>query len=117
MGFNYKYCFFINRRQFDFYVDLDEIKILIEVDGDYWHKSSRRCNDVLERDIKRKEDFDKFEAILGIKSKYKWYCIRFWEYNVYNNKSEIVNFLSDIKNKINIYDKIKSMNEYYKKYE
>lgn len=117
LDINYKYSFFINRRQFDFYIDLGDTKILVEVDGDYWHKSSRRCDDVFEREKKRKEDFDKFESIQSIKSKYKWYCIRFWEYNIYNDEDDVINFLSEIKTKINLDDKTKSIYEYYKKNE
>lgn len=117
LEFKYKYCFFINRRQYDFFIDMNDVKILIEVDGDYWHKSSRRCDIITEREKKRKEDLDKFESIQNIKSKYKWYCIRFWEFNIYNNKDEIVNFLKEIKTKNDLNDKTISIYEYYKKYE
>ncbi len=63
--------------------------IILECDGDYWHKSKRRCNDINERKIKRIEDKLKENVIYNIKSNKKWFVFRFWEYDINNNFNRI----------------------------
>src|SRR5574344_401627 len=98
-NFNYKHSWFCSSKQFDFLVDFDNIVLIIECDGDYWHKSKRRCLDINERNIKRLEDLQK-EQIIYEKIKNtnkKWYVFRFWEYDINNNFDRIKNYLLDIK--------------------
>lgn len=94
LNLDFQYSFFCCKRQFDFLLSLKKHVILIEVDGDYWHKSKRRCKDSSKRDIQRKNDIEKEKIILRIKnSNKKWLIIRFWEIDINENIEKIKNFL------------------------
>lgn len=87
---NYQYSFFCCNRQFDFLVSLKKHIVIIEVDGDFWHKSKRRCKDELIRESYRKLDLEKELVINKIKNTdKKWILIRFWEIDITDSLNKI----------------------------
>lgn len=92
--FNYESSVFINQRQFDFLVCINDTKIIIECDGDYWHCSSRRVKNSKLQEQKRNEDREKE---LMVKQANGYDTIRFWEYDINNNFSLVKEFLLELK--------------------
>lgn len=80
---DYKYSPFIKRLQFDFIIP--SLKLVIEIDGDYFHRSSKKCNDPQERARKREEDINKAK----IPEKYGYRVIRFWEFCINNEMDKV----------------------------
>lgn len=118
LDIDYIYCFFYKNRQYDFKIKLNDEKMyIIETDGDYFHKSTRRCLDENERKKSRQSDLDKEKILYDGFGKDKCTVLRFWEYNINNHMDEIENLLISLKeseDKIKIVKKIKKM---YNKYE
>lgn len=89
LNINYIKSIFICRKQYDFY--LPEQKVLIEIDGDWWH-----CNPAVhpipisEIQIKNIEN-DKIKNEIAIKYDYK--LLRFWEWDIKNNIEKVKNKL------------------------
>jgi len=119
---DYRYSVFHGRHQFDFSIRFQDIMIIVEVDGDYWHKSKLSCTDEEERKMCRLEDKLKSAIItkdnnLSNKMGKKWYIVRFWENDI-NNDTNIVNkYIFRIKQAINNGKKFenifKEIKEYY----
>lgn len=110
---NIKYIYnYINKNQFDFKTNINNKTILIEADGDYWHKSSKRCFDINIRNMKRLEDKIKDDNIMKNKN---YIVIRFWEYNINNNIDIIENFLIKLmeSNDTNFENNINEIKKYY----
>ena len=99
LNVNYKYSIILGGNQYDF--GIKEMKILIEVDGDYWHgnpkfynldgsNGKRKLNNIQLEKIKQDEIKNKF----AIDHQFK--IIRLWECDINNNK-----FKEILKNEIN----------------
>ena len=100
----------MTRSQFDFILNINNLKIILECDGDYWHKSSRRCSDIGVINIKRNQDKLKEKFMIDK----EFLFIRFWEYNINNNLDIIENFLLELKSSdINSNSVIENIKEYY----
>ena len=113
-NFKYQHSWFTSMKQFDFLLSLDNNIIIIECDGDYWHKSKRKCSDEDERKLKRIEDKLKENIIYKIKSDKKWYVFRFWEYDINKNFEKIERYLIDIKENENLIEqKYKEIKDWY----
>lgn len=98
----YKYNICIKQNQYDFLTFFGDIFIVFQIDGDYWHKSQRRCNDQQIRKIKRMEDKLKQNVIHTIKNtKKKWYFIRIWQLDLLQNIQKFQNYVLNIKENIN----------------
>ena len=89
----YKYMIFFKHKQFDFVIWGSKINIVVEVDGDYWHKSILQCKDEDERKLKRLEDSLKDNIITSLQSDKKYYIVRFWESDIQDNRDEIINYI------------------------
>lgn len=118
---DYRYNIFHKNKQFDFSLRFNDFMIILEVDGDYWHKSILKCNDETERKIQRQIDKLKEKIIIEENNKInkfdrEWFVIRFWEYDINNNIEVIKQFLSKLKNtgnKDDIRNIICEIKEYY----
>jgi len=55
-NFRFHKSWFCSSKQFDFLISFNYNVLIVECDGDYWHKSKRRCLCKNERNIKRNED-------------------------------------------------------------
>lgn len=111
----YQYSFFTQHRQFDFLVSVDDYCFVVEVDGDYWHRSRRlefSESEVLE---KRSEDEEKAKLLLNLKSEKKFVLLRVWEYHVLSDSS-IWNVFRDLFRGIEIGKNISKIEEYYRIY-
>lgn len=86
LGIPYQHCYFFAGTQFDFKINFNDVQTyIIETDGDYFHKSSRRCFDINERELKRYNDKLKENILYNKLGNDKCCIIRFWEYNINNN--------------------------------
>jgi len=94
----YKYSFFCKQHQFDFLVSLSKNVFLVEIDGDYWHKSIRRASDEKDRQVKRQQDNEKASVVLNsIKhTNKKWDLIRFWEIDVRRHNDVVKQFMQKL---------------------
>lgn len=81
---------FVNRRQYDF--KILEKKLLIEVDGDYWHGNSEKFLTLTDRQLKAQEN-DRIKDINA--KKYGYIVLRFWESDINNNILHIKNLLEN----------------------
>jgi hypothetical protein len=122
LNFRYIHSFIWGKHQYDFYLMIDHNhSLILECDGDYWHKSQRRCNNIDEIQIQRLADNLKEASIIyEYNEKYKKIpryldVIRFWEYNINNNIEEIKNFLINIQDTKKYEKTISEIKEYYKK--
>lgn len=121
LEFNYKYNIFHQCKQFDFSVFMNNIALIIEVDGDYWHKSKRRISNQLERDIQRNLDKTKDAIIEQYNNSIKklgkcWFIIRFWENDIIYNTNLIKSYLIKLKENINDREKFKNIIQEIKEY-
>jgi len=87
---DFKYGEFLFGKQYDFIVHFKNAILVVETDGDYFHKSSKRCNNKEEIQIQRlsdklKDKLIEIDANEKTHTKRKWYIIRFWEYTINNN--------------------------------
>lgn len=120
MNLKYKYSFFTSNRQFDFIVSLNKNVFIIEVDGNFWHKSNTHCQNIDERLKMRQSDKEKEKVIEKIKNTdKKWYVIRFWELDVVNDIENVKKYLLNLvyldKNGGNIENEICEIKKYYDK--
>jgi len=88
-------------KQYDFSLRFDDVMVIIEVDGDYYHKSKLMFNDKEDREETRKYDKLKDSIIEVHNNEIKkwnknWNIIRFWESDINNDKDTVVNFLEQI---------------------
>jgi len=77
---DYIYSFILKQRQYDFC--LKNFKILIEVDGDYWHGNPIRYKQLSDAQ-KLKQLDDKIKDRIAAENGYT--IIRFWENDIYKN--------------------------------
>jgi hypothetical protein len=118
LNIKYKYSCFLFHKQFDFQIYLDDNKkYFIEVDGDYYHKSSRRCFDENERKITRMQDKTKENILYENFGNENCIVVRFWEFNINNHIDIIKNLLIDLKNKNNKEKTINKIKQFYKKFQ
>lgn len=94
----YQYSWFNDHRQYDFFVKFKNCYVIIEADGDYWHKSKRIFSDFSEREIKRKEDQLKENQVLKCNFKMPIFFLRFWEYDIINHFDYIEKIIKEINN-------------------
>ena len=96
LGINYEQQFAAKSigRFYDFHL-LDEngksLKILIECDGDYWHKNPlfyKKSINVIQRKNKR---VDELKNVWAVNNGYK--LIRFWENDIKNDLGTIIKYL------------------------
>jgi hypothetical protein len=113
---NYQYSFFSQRRQFDFLVSGDDVCYVIEIDGDYWHKSRRMKfseDDIIQQ---RKDDNEKGKLVNNLTSSRKTFkLLRVWEYHIYNN-NEIFEYFKNAFKGVNINENVSKIEEYYQVY-
>jgi very-short-patch-repair endonuclease len=119
-NYRYQHSFFSQNSQFDFLLSFNNNVYVIEIDGDYWHKSSRREPDIEKRKIIRLADKLKSNKIKNIKNTNKiWHVLRFWEIDLYNEPIKIINHISNLKEFDNDQRKIESeiskISTYYEK--
>lgn len=110
-GCRYQYSFFTQNRQFDFLVSTNNFCFIIEIDGDYWHKS-RRLNfseDVIQ--TQRILDKEKEKVIENLTSHKQFILLRVWEYHIVNDI--IWSTFNDIFMEKNISENISKIKEYY----
>lgn len=116
LNFKFRHGFFYKKHQFDFYIEVDDKRrLIIECDGDYWHKSSRRCKNVQDQSQARNRDTKKEEYLKSEFSKENRIIevVRFWELNINKNMDIIEQFILNLKN-LECYEKgIKEIKEYY----
>ena len=106
----FKHGFFICQKQFDFLISFTKNVIILEVDGDYWHKSKLRCKDIKTRSEKRKDDKIKERIIKRIKNtKKEWIIIRFWENDIIYNTKKVYNLIEELKSRSNNARQFKSV--------
>jgi very-short-patch-repair endonuclease len=96
LGLHYQYSFFSKGHQFDFLVSLKKHVLIIEVDGDFWHKSKRRCKDEEARKIIRDNDEKKASIISTFKSDKYWVLLRFWEIDIYEDYETVKKFIQKL---------------------
>lgn len=113
--FNYQYSFFACHRQFDFLVSTDNDVFIIELDGDYWHKSRRLSFTEDEIQIARKLDQEKEAVLFSLKFNKRLTLLRIWEYDINNNET-LFTVLTDIFKGTNVDENISKIKEYYKIY-
>lgn len=89
---NYQYSFFCKNKQFDFILSFANFILILEADGDYWHKSIRKEKDISKRKIKRLEDKLKENVIYSSKFKKEVFLLRIWEYDINKFGSILFNF-------------------------
>lgn len=94
MGLDFEYSVILDYKQFDF--GSKKHKILLEVQGDYWHGNpilytKKQLNDIQKRNIKK----DKDKAIFAKEHSIKLYSI--WETDIKTNNFTV---LEEIKNEI-----------------
>jgi very-short-patch-repair endonuclease len=74
---------------YDFY--LPELKILIEIDGDYWHLNPNiyktPINEIQEKNVINDKIKNEWALLNGI------VLLRFWESDIYFNRSKIIKIL------------------------
>lgn len=83
----------INRHVFDFYIP--KFNLLIEADGTFWHADPRRYPDRSKLSIVQLKNLenDKIKNELATKEGYK--LIRIWEFDVFNNPSEVIEIIKN----------------------
>lgn len=110
----YQYSFFTQNRQFDFIISTDSYCFIVEIDGDYWHKSRRLEFD--EEVIKESRALDEIKGklISNINAKKQFILLRVWEYHIYDKT--IFNYFKDLFQEINVSENISKIEEYYKIY-
>jgi len=106
---NYQYSFFTQNSQFDFLISTNNFVYIIELDGDYWHKSRRLFPNETDREMKRLEDNLKSNKIKNIiNTKKNWIVLRIWEYDINNNfgiiEEWVKKLLKEEKNDETIYE-------------
>lgn len=119
LNIDYKYCIFVKNRQFDFLLKFKNCNIVVQVDGDYWHKSKERCNDENLRKMVRLSDSLKQKVIY--QNRKGWSVIRIWESDLERDIDNIKMYFQKIKEQSsgNELDKIRNticeIKEYYLK--
>ncbi len=114
MGLNYQYSWFCSNRQFDFLISFEEFVLVVELDGDYWHKSKRVFSDPDLRKITRLEDYLKEQVIKKIKNTSKeWYLVRFWEYDINHNFDKIEEYIKTFKEGVNVKELVNKIKKWY----
>jgi len=107
---NYTYSYIYKRRQFDFL--LHDYKLIVELQGDYWHANPDYWdiygNDPTKKKLyetqimKKKDDIIKKQLIKDSKFDF----VEFWEYDIHNNFSYVIETLITSFNiKINKFNK------------
>jgi len=117
---DYHYNFFGNHTQFDFLTNFKYFVVLVETDGDWWHRSKLKFPIKEDRKIIRLEDKLKEINLLNTiqNTEKTWVIIRFWENDINNNFEKVFNFMKSLKEEndqqkfSSILSKIK---EYYQK--
>jgi len=94
----FKHNFFTSQKQFDFLISFKKFIIILEVDGDFWHKSKLKCSDIEKRKEARKVDKKKELLIKKIKNtKKEWVVIRFWENDINIDTKKVYKLLEEMK--------------------
>lgn len=117
-NYRYQHSFFTQGHQYDFLLSFNKNIYIIEIDGDYWHKSSRIEPNADKRKIVRLADKLKADKIKNIKNtNKKWHVIRFWEIDLYNEPSKIAKYMSNLKefdyDQQKVESEISKINSYY----
>jgi len=98
----YTYSFIYKKRQFDFLIP--DFKIIIEIQGDYWHANPMFW-DIDNNDSSKKKLYetqimkikdDKIKKRLIEDSEYQF--ISFWEYDIHNNFDKVTKTLFNLIN-------------------
>jgi very-short-patch-repair endonuclease len=98
LNIKHKHNFFFIKHQYDFYIRLGEKRAIIECDGDFWHCSSRsnyyapELAEQIRHKDSEKENFLKINF-----KKYPIVVLRFWEYSISKNKSDVLTFLQQLR--------------------
>lgn len=104
-NYSFKSQFFLNRKSYDF--KIDDFKILIEVQGDYWHANPLlySSDDLLSypgKKVKAKEVWEKDSKKKKNAQKYGYDILYFWEKDL-NDMSDddiIISIIERLKNEI-----------------
>lgn len=80
LGIKYESQYYLKHKYYDFYIPSK--KILIEVDGDYWHGNSKTNKSMNEMQKKNKIN-DMYKDRKAISSGFK--ILRFWESDIHNS--------------------------------
>jgi very-short-patch-repair endonuclease len=118
LSLKFEHPFFRKRKQFDFVIFLKNYRFIIEVDGDYWHKSSRRCSDPTIRRNQRDIDKRKEGVFKKIKSNKSWVVLRFWELDILNDSITVEKYIKELikeDKKGNCESTIQKIKKYYRK--
>ena len=89
-GLEYITQYRIQFKYFDFYIP--KIHLIIEVDGDYFHakeRANKKLNEMQKRNIKN----DKYKTKIAKEAGKN--IIRFWEYDINNNKTSVMTRLDN----------------------
>lgn len=113
INIQYDYSIFINNSQFDFLLKIDQKRLVVQVDGDWWHKSILKCSDQNERKMCRLKDSLKAQKVKTHRN--GWDIVRVWQLDIYNNSQYIKQLFKKLKER-EIYDQtIHEIKQYYNK--